>query len=122
MSIKRGDRLVLTIKGISEPVVALLDEHDGSVMVRARGGVTAKRGVKHLRADVSSPTVQTVTTITEDGPDLSNVAALCPMCRESSTAAKFAGADSNLRIFRARLVCRNGHEWEVEVPNAPRGS
>lgn len=122
MPIKRGDRLVMTIKGASEPVVALLDEVDGSVMVRQRSGLTGKRSVKNLRPDASLPAGSSAIPIVEDRPDLSDVRAVCPMCREASTTAKLAGSDGNLRIFRVRLVCAQGHEWEVEVPQTSRDS
>jgi hypothetical protein len=116
VSIKRGDRLVITIKGFSEPVVALLDELDGSVLVRQRDGVTGKRAVKNLRPDASLPAVPSATQVAADCPDLSAVQATCPICREANVTAKFAGSDSNLRVFRVRLICSNGHEWEVELP------
>jgi hypothetical protein len=122
LPIKRGDHLVMTIKGSSEPVVALLDEFDGSVMVRLRGGLTGKRSVKNLRPDASLPATSPAVQAVEDLPDLSDVRALCPICREASATAKLAGSDSNLRIFRVRLVCAQGHEWEVELPQTPWGS
>jgi hypothetical protein len=112
----------MTIKGSSEPVVALLDEFDGSVMVRLRGGLTGKRSVKNLRPDASLPATSPAVQAVEDLPDLSDVRALCPICREASATAKLAGSDSNLRIFRVRLVCAQGHEWEVELPQTPWGS
>lgn len=122
MPIKRGDRLVMTIKGTSEPVVALLDEFDGSVMVRLRGGLTGKRSIKNLRPDASLPAASPAVQAVEDLPDLSDVRALCPICREASATAKLAGSDSNLRNFRVRLVCAQGHEWEVELPQTPWGT
>ena len=54
MPIKRGDRLIMTVKGSGQPVVAVLDEHDGTVVVRQRGGVTSKRPVSNLRPDTSA--------------------------------------------------------------------
>jgi hypothetical protein len=119
LSIKRGDHLVMTIKGTSEPVVALLDEFDGSVMVRLRGGATGKRPAKNLRPDASVPAA---TPIVETRPDLPDLSALCPICREASTTAKLAGSDSNLRIDRVRFVCAQSHEWEAELPQARRDS
>jgi hypothetical protein len=118
LPIKRGDRLLMTIKGVSEPVVALLDEVDGSVMVRQRNGVTGRRSIKNLRLDAAQPATSPATTVVEDRPDLSNVSAVCPMCREPSATAKLAGSDRNLRIFRVRFVCSQGHEWEVELPHS----
>jgi hypothetical protein len=109
---------VMTIKGFSEPVVALLDEIDGSVMVRQRGGVTGKRSVKNLRPD-ANPTQSTsapAAPVADDRPDLSDVHALCPICREPNKTVKAAGSDSNLRVLRVRLVCPNSHEWELEIP------
>jgi hypothetical protein len=112
----------MTIKGFNEPVIALLDEFNGSVMVRQRGGVTGKRSIQNLRPDESLPAAPPATQIAENRPDLSEVHALCPICRETSATAKVAGSDNNLRIFRVRLVCRNSHEWEVELPQTPWGS
>ncbi len=122
MSIKRGDRLVMTIKGVSEPVVALLDEFDGSVMVRLRGGATAKRSVKTLHADGAAPVVEPTNQVTDDRTDLSAVHATCPVCRETNVTATVASEDSNLRVLRVRLVCSHAHEWEVELPQPPRTS
>ena len=116
----------MTINGTSEPVIALLDEIDGNVVVRQHGGTTGKHSVKNLRPDTSSAAASQATTsptpIVEESPDLSAVSALCPICRQSNTTAKFAGADSNLRISRVRLVCDNHHEWELELPQAPRNA
>jgi hypothetical protein len=122
VSIKRGDRLVMTIKGVSEPVVALLDEFDGSVMIRLRGGATGKRSVKILRADGASPVVPPANPVRDDGADLSAVHAPCPVCRETNVTATVASADNNLRVLRVRLVCAHAHEWEVELPQPPRTS
>jgi hypothetical protein len=122
LSIKRGDHLVMTINGTSEPVVALLDEFDGSVMVRLRGGATGKRPVKNLRRDASVPAAAPATPIVEARPNLPDLSALCPICREASTTAKLAGSDSNLRIDRVRFVCGQNHEWEAELPQARRDS
>jgi len=114
LPIKRGERLVLTTKGGSEQVVALLDEFDGSVMIRQRGGATSKRSVKDLRRDTSLPAAPPVIPIVEDGDDPSTVSGICPVCREASATARPAGSDSNPQSLRVRLVCPNGHEWETE--------
>lgn len=112
----------MTIKGSSEPVVALLDEFEGSVMVRHRGGVTGKRSVKNLRQDATQPAHESATPVTEDPFGLSAVQALCPVCREASETVRSAVSDSNLRVLRVRLICPKGHEWEVEMPQTPEVS
>ena len=119
MPIKRGDRLVLTTKGGSEQVVALLDELDGSVMIRRRGGATSKRSVKDLRRDASLPAASPAMPIATESSHLSAVSQICPVCREPSATAHSAGSDSNPHSVRVRLVCPNGHEWERESPRSP---
>jgi hypothetical protein len=116
LPIKRGDRLVLTTKGGSEQVVALLDELDGSVMIRQRGGATSKRAVKDLRRDASAPVSPPAIPIpiAEDDRLLRTVSGICPVCREGNATARSAGSDSNPHSLRMRLVCPNGHEWETE--------
>jgi len=109
----------MTIKGVSEPVVALLDESDGSVMVRLRSGVAGKRSVNTLRANGAAPVVGPAKPVTDDRADLSAVHATCPICRETNVTATVASADSNLRV---RLVCSHSHEWEVERPQPTRTS
>jgi hypothetical protein len=122
LSIKRGDHLVMTIRGTSESVVALLDEFDGSVMVRLRGGATGKRSVKNMRPDASVTNASPAPQIVETRPDVPNVSALCPICREASITTRLAGSDDNLRIVRVMFICAQNHEWEAELPQTRRES
>ena len=116
MPIKRGDRLVLTTKGGSEQVVALLDEIEGTVMVRRRGGVTSKRSVKDLRRDASAPTSQPAIPIpiAEEESPLPTITGICPVCREANVTTHSAGSESNPHALRVRLACANGHQWEID--------
>jgi hypothetical protein len=114
LPIKRGDRLVLTIKGGSEQVIALLDELDGSVMIRRRGGATSKRSVKDLRRDATVPASPPATLIPENGRNLPPVSGICPVCREASATTHSGGSDNNPHSLRVRLVCPNGHQWEID--------
>ena len=116
MPIKRGERLVLTTRGGIEQVVALLDEVEGTVTIRQRGGVTSKRSIKDLRRDASVPTPPPAIPIpiAEDDGNLPTITGICPVCRQASATTHSAGSGSNPHSFRVRLVCANGHEWEID--------
>jgi hypothetical protein len=122
LPIKRGDRLIMTVKGSSQPVVAVLDEFEGKVVVRQRGGVTSKRAVGNLRPDTSAAAAAAApinaSPALEEQPDLSGMRVLCPVCRETSVPAVPAALDGALHIYRVRFSCPNGHEWEAEVPQS----
>jgi hypothetical protein len=112
----------MTVKGSSQPVVAVLDEYEGTVVVRQRGGVTSKRPIGTLRPDSSATAASaaaapiSVSPPLEEQPDLSGMRVLCPVCRETSVPAVPAFLDGALHIYRVRFACPNGHEWEAEVP------
>jgi hypothetical protein len=113
----------MTIKGVSESVVALLDEFDGirNWSVSAAESLE-KRSVKILRADASSPVAPSTNQVVEDRSDPPPVQAPCPVCGEQNVSAVLASSDGNLRVLRVRLVCPNAPEWEVELPQAGRTS
>ena len=114
----------MTVKGSSQPVVAVLDEYEGTVVVRQRGGVTSKRPIGTLRPDSSATAAAaaaaaapiSVSPPLEEQPDLTGMRVLCPVCRETSVPAIPAFLDGALHIYRVRFACPNGHEWEAEVP------
>ena len=123
MPIKRGDRLIMTVKGSSQPVVAVLDEFEGHVVVRQQGGVTSKRPTNNLRLDNSATAAAaSANPAQEKQPDLSGLRVLCPVCRETSVPAVPAAFDGALHIYRVRFSCPNGHEWEAEVPQSRAAS
>ena len=115
MSIKKGDRLILTQGGFNIPVEAASDEKDGLVVIKQRG-TFANCSTADLTADTRPDVGAGAVAITGDQPDVSAIRNPCPTCGVAGTFVPPNWVDTVRRMLMVRFRCQNNHTWIEEFP------